>query len=282
MSGKKYFICFVLLVIAVLLNLPMSASLRIKAGSRDNLAPFQNMMSFLIIKASETVSSFVNAGDILDEKQRMIEEIATLRHRVWSLKTLERDYEDLRRQLGFTTWQQDKLVLCEVVARGDTSGWWQTIRINKGTDDGVGPNMAVITTEGLIGRTTKEISRHTCEVLLIMDQMSRVACKFLRTGGFGIVSGTGVKIAGDIKLEMLYAVQPCFMEYISKTEKILGGDEVVTSGLGGVYPEGLLLGRVAKFSLDPSGLYQRADIVPAADIGTVRYVFVVVKQGDDR
>ena len=76
---------------------------------------------------------------------------------------------------------------------------------------------------------------------------------------------------------MLYAPSPCRMDYISREDEIWGHDEVVTSGLGGVFPEGLLVGYVKKVDIDPSGLYQRADVIPAAELGKLRYVFVVLQ-----
>jgi len=69
----------------------------------------------------------------------------------------------------------------------------------------------------------------------------------------------------------------CRMDFIVKEADLLPGDEVVTSGLGGVYPAGLLIGYVEKAYLDRSGLYQYADIVPAADLRSLEFVFIVVR-----
>ena len=99
--------------------------------------------------------------------------------------------------------------------------------------------------------------------------------------GFGVVSGTGVSPRRGTHLEMLYSSQPCRMDYISLEETFAPGADVYTSGLGGVYPEGLLLGRVLKAYDDASGLYQRADVQPAADIHALRYVFVVIGPDPD-
>jgi rod shape-determining protein MreC len=80
-----------------------------------------------------------------------------------------------------------------------------------------------------------------------------------------------------MKLEMLYAARPCVMEFIPREHEVSEGDEVVTSGLGGVYPEGLSVGSVAKTEMDSSGLCRRADVTPASDISSLRYVFVVME-----
>jgi rod shape-determining protein MreC len=275
--GKTYLICIVLLVVLILLNLPMPVSMYMKTGSRGNLAPFQNIMSFLLRKIPRTMASFVDSRKALGEKQKMMEEIANLRHDIQSLKELETDNADLRKQLGFKSAAKQKLVLCEVVARGDASGWWQTITVNRGGEDGIRQSMAVVTTDGLIGRTT-EVARRTCDILLITDPNCKVGCKLVRTGTYGIVRGRGVAPIGITKLEMFaVAPQACSMDYISKDHPVLQGDEVVTSGLGGTYPAGLPVGRVAAAKIDPSRLFQQADIVPAAQLNALKYVFVVVE-----
>lgn len=276
MKEKKYLICIILMAAVILLNLPLSVSRRIEAESRDNFAPFQNVMSLLLNKGAAMISFFGNAKEDVREKESMLKELAILRERVRSLEHIERENENLRKQSGFSIASKRELVLCEVVARGDISGWWQTVRLNKGRDDGIAPNMAVITMEGLIGKVM-EVSRHTCDVLLITDPKCKVACKFSRTGAFGIVRGTGVSAKGDMRLEMFSAVKPWRADYIALDHEIKVYDEVVTSGFGGVYPEGLLIGYVRKVSFDPSGLYQCAEILPAAEMGTLKYVFVVVE-----
>ena len=134
--------------------------------------------------------------------------------------------------------------------------------------------MAVITPEGLVGKTVA-VSRQTARVLLMTDPTCKVAAKFPRNGVFGIVRGGGVSLAGRSMLEILCAPDPCRMDFIAKDMDIRRGDEVVSSGLGGVFPAGLTVGYIRSSSMDRSGLYQHADIAPAADLGAVNRVFVV-------
>jgi rod shape-determining protein MreC len=277
LRGRTYLICAIVLAVLVLLNLPAPSSLYIKTATRGNLAPFQNVLWFLSGRVPETLSSIIASGKISDEKRRLIEEAANLRYQIRQLNALEKDNEELRAQLGFKSTQKCRLVLCEVVARGDTSGWWQILTLNRGAMEGIRPNIAVVTTEGLIGRTT-DVSRHSCDVLLITDPNCKVACKLVRTGALGIVKGEGAALIGRARVEMFTAMQPCRMDYISKEKPVFIGDEVVTSGLGGVFPEGLLIGRVVEVGTDSTRLYQQADVTPAADISSVKYAFVVVEE----
>ena len=274
MFDKRYVICLVLLAVVVLLNLPASTSMWIRLSSRDNLAPFQNVMSMLIQKASAGLGFVAHAGRTLDEKKALREEVARLRHEVERQAGLGRENEFLRKQLAFRVSYRYRLVFCRVVARGDTTGWWQTLRLDRGSTDGIRPNMAVITPDGLVGKTSA-VSRRTSEVLLITDPNCRVACRVARTGALGILQGAGVRLDGDADLEMLSAVRPSRMDFLGTEREIRYRDRVVTSGLGGVYPADLAVGSVTRASVHRSGLYQQAEVAPAADLGQLRHVFVV-------
>jgi rod shape-determining protein MreC len=265
----------VILGVVALLNLPPLLSRRVKAGASDNLSPFQNVAAFVLNRLRPAGKD--GAGRTLElKRETLLEEVATLREQERRFGELQRENDRLRKLLGFRREQPHRLVVGEVVSRGDTSGWWQTLRINRGANDGVKPNMAVISIDGLVGRTTA-VSRHTTDVLLMTDPNSKIACKETRTGALGIVVGAGVSVGGASRVDMLLAPEPARMDFVSKDAALERGDVVVTSGLGGVYPEGLPVGRVAKTEMDKSRLYQRATIMPAARLEDLRYVFVVIE-----
>lgn len=274
MRGSYLLICAILLAVVVLLNLPLPASMRLRAATRDGVAPFQNVMSLVLHKGLNMFTFVSRARDAVDEKETMLSEIARLRTQLKRSESLRRDNDELRKMVAFRRRQPHELRLCEVVTRGGASGWWQTVTINRGRNDRLVPNLTVITTKGLVGRIG-DTSRRTSTVLLITDPACKVACRISRTGAFGVVKGTGVAFNGDRALEMLCAVQPLDMEYISRDHELRRDDVAVTSGLGGVFPEGLVVGRVLDASADPSGLYQRAALQPAADLAALRYVFVI-------
>jgi len=89
--------------------------------------------------------------------------------------------------------------------------------------------------------------------------------------------GAGMSLRGGVSLEMLASVKPCELDYVSTEHELQPRDVILTSGLGGVFPEGLPVGRVGAVRLDPSGLYQQAQVIPSADIGALTYVFVVIE-----
>ncbi len=254
-------------VLLAVLNLPDSVSNRAKSVLREFVAPIQGALSGFSRKVVEGFHSIRGFGGLVAENQKMSSELTRLRNEVRDLQALEKENVELREQLQFARRSDRRLVACEVIAR-DITGWWQTIRLNKGLVDGVGTGMAVVTSDGLVGKTVS-VSSHTSDVLLISDPGCKISTQIARTGSFGLVEGGGASAAGQAA---------CRMEFINKNTPILAGDEVITSGLGGIFPKGLLIGYVEKAYPDSGGLFQYADVIPKADLGTLTYVFVVLEQ----
>lgn len=201
--------------------------------------------------------------------REMAEELVALRSQARHLEGLEVENVRLREQLHFAQRSSRRLIPCEVIGR-EVTGWWRTVRVAGGRRNGIHADKAVITTDGLVGKTY-EVSSLTSDILLISDPTCRVSAQISRTGAHGILEGTGSPFAGQ-------AV--CRLTFVNKDVMVREGDEVVTSGLGGVYPKGLLIGYVERVHQDSSGLYQMADVVPKADLGRLHYVFVVTEDED--
>lgn len=259
---------FAILVVLVAFNLPKPVSKRAKDILREILAPLQQSFTILGRRWQEGVRAAKKLNDLAEQNRRMEIELVYLRNQVRELRALEVENQELRKQLDFARRPERILLPCEVIGR-NVSGWWHTVRINRGLADGLKEGTAIITTDGLIGRVL-EISAHAADVLLISDPSSKVSARLPRTGAFGIVRGAGANAAGRVS---------CVMDYLNKDIPILEGDEVVTSGLGGIFPKGLLIGYVERVSRDKGVLYQTAEIVPKADLSLLTYVFAVVEEG---
>ncbi len=262
-------LCAIALVVLAMMNLPEPASRRVKGAVRDGISPLQGMLRGGVREIRETFRYIRGIGDLALENRGLSEEIVYLRGEVRMARELERDNQTLRDLLGFVKRSPNRLVSCEVIGR-DSTGWWQTVRLDKGTAAGVAEDRAVITPDGLVGRTVS-VSARTADVVLLSDPSCKVSVRLARSGVFGVVTGLGPK-PGD---------QPaCRMDYISKTADVQAGDEVVTSGLGGVFPKGLLAGRVSRVAPHEDGLYQTAWIDSAADLGALEYAFVAATEQD--
>lgn len=277
MRDNRLLFWLIVLAVVILLNLPPPALLRSAADVRDGIQPFQNTLSLVVARGRRLFSGLGRTGRLIEEKQALEIRVAGLEHQIRRLEQFKTENEMLRHQLGFSILSPRTLLLCEVIARGDMSGWWQTVRLNKGASSGVSAGMAVMTADGLIGRTI-EVSARSCDVLLITDPNCKVACRTARTGAFGIMRGAGVRLSGRPGMDMLASARPSEMNYISTAHEIQEGDVVMTSGLGGVFPEDLPVGRVGEVRMHASGLYRQADVIPAAQLASFQYAFVVMEQ----
>ncbi len=276
MREKRFIFWLIAILIVIALNLPLPATWAVRAGLRDSVAPFQNTMSLVTHQMRSMFSGLGHSTKVVLEKRDLEVEIAELRIRLLQLKQYEAENRALRRQLGFAVLSPRDLLLCEVISRGDISGWWHTLRLNKGSNSGVENGMAVISTDGLVGRVSN-VTKISCDVLLIVDPSCKVACKVVRNGAFGIMQGSGIAMNGNISLEMLASVKPSVLDYVSTEHELQPRDVIHTSGLGNVFPEGLPVGRLGAVKMDSSGLYQQAEVVPSADIDRLKYAFIVIE-----
>ncbi|MFW6152531.1 MAG: rod shape-determining protein MreC [Verrucomicrobiota bacterium] len=281
MSQKRYFVWLALLAIVVILNLPVSASRRVSSTAKDGIAPFQNVMSLVISNVRNYIRSFARANRALEEVRDKNLEIARLKTKIESLERLVREEEKLSSLLTFLRESEHDLVLCEVVARNGTAGWWQTLHLNRGAKAGIRSGLAVVTADGIVGKTVN-VSERTADVLLITDPKCKVSCEFAESGGFGIMRGGGVDLSGKEKLDLLYNPAPGRMDYIDRDRVVKLHDEVITSGLGGIFPRGIMVGYVSGADVHRSELYRIAEVVPSADLAKLRYVFVVVETGAEK
>jgi rod shape-determining protein MreC len=275
---SKSYVLYILLVIGVLvlLNLPSSSTSSVKSGARDNLAPFHKVVDFVASSGSEVAGALREIWFDPEDERELLKELAQLRRRVSELEQLETENDELRRLAEFSKRRAGHMVMCKVISRGDASGWWEIVRLNRGAAHRIRPGMAVISADGLVGRTTN-VSKDTSDVLLLTDPLSKVSCRLNKSGAFGIVKGQGVAFSGRADLEMITSANPARIDYLSADKPVYHGEEVRTSGLGGVYPEGLLVGRIGNIRTDDSQLYLYGEVTPAADLGGLKYLFVVMQ-----
>jgi rod shape-determining protein MreC len=206
-------------------------------------------------------------GGTAEKTRELSHELVRLQAELNQLRDAEADNARLRRAFEFRKANPYSMIPCDVVSR-NISGWWKSVRIGKGSRAGIKENHAVISPDGLVGKTV-EVSRHTSEVLLVCDPACRVSAKIARDNIFGLVRGGGVNLRGHPIARM---------EFIDKDADIRVGDEVVSSGLsgeGGVFPKGVHIGYIVKAEMDGSGLFQYAEIAPSATVSLLDYVFVV-------
>jgi rod shape-determining protein MreC len=254
------------LLLIVFVPLP-SLTVKGKGAVRSTMAPAERGTSSLWQRLSEATAAIRGIGGAVEKNRELSHELVRVQAELNRLRDVEDDNVRLRRAFEFYHQKPYEMIPCDVVSR-NISGWWSAVRLGKGSRDNIEENRAVISPDGLVGRTTEPTLSAT-EVLLVSDPACRVSAKIDRINVFGLVRGMGSNVKGEPRARM---------EFINKDAEIKVGDEVVTSGLSstvGVFPKGVHIGYIDKVYRDDSGLFQYAELIPRATVGLLDYVFVV-------
>ena len=189
-----------------------------------------------------------------------------LRQQVRTLSETGRENLRLLQLLNLKEHTTYRNIAARVIGR-DASNWWKSIQIDRGINDGVRNDMPVVDANGLIGKTIS-VSRGEARVLLLVDRNCKVSALLQDTRETGVVSGG----------ESVFKPH-CVMTYVNRDAKIKPGEAVITSGLGGIFPKGILIGTVTQARLNKqTGMYQDIDIAPAADFQRLEEVAVILNQ----
>ena len=129
-------LCAIGLIVLATLNLPDAASSRVKGAVRDGISPLQAALRGGVRDLREIIRYIQGIGDLALENRALSEELVYLRGEMRIARELERDNRMLRDLLGFVQRFPNQLVSCEVIGR-DSTGWWQTVRLDKGAEAGV-------------------------------------------------------------------------------------------------------------------------------------------------
>jgi rod shape-determining protein MreC len=188
--------------------------------------------------------------------------IYSLKVENYRYKELLSTYQRLQKLLQFSA-PTDQPVLAAQITGKDPSGLYQSVIINRGKKSGLSINMPVINSDGVVGRIVS-VSDNYSKVLLIIDQNSAVDCIIERSRSDGIVKGL--------------SSQTCYMDYVLKTSDINVDDVLVTSGLGGVFPKGLPVGKVIEIKEPTGDFFMDIKIKPYVDFSKLEEVLVILSE----
>ncbi len=193
------------------------------------------------------------------------------------LKDMAAENSRLREMLGFKKASQYRLLAARLVSR-DPGNWWSNIQINRGyaDDELLRSDLPVITARGVVGKTGA-VKRDVTEVILMTNQNCKISAKIESSNEQGIL--VGVELVGDGNLDN--GKSRCRLTYISRVAQVAIGERVFTSGLGGVFPAGLLLGTISEVPpLSPQinfGLYREVYVEPVENLSQLNEMFVVME-----
>ena len=205
-------------------------------------------------------------------------ELDALRQRLAEAEALAREGEDalkenerLKDLLGLAEERPELVYEDAEVTRRSSSNWESDLTINKGTSDGVALSDCVIDQYGNLVGVVTEVGVNWALVSTILDPDVEVGGRIARTDDDAILEGDfALMLAGELKLT-----------YLPADTQLVSGDQIITSGLGDVYPAGLMVGTIRTLYTEADGLSRYAVITPAADIADIRYVYVITDFGGE-
>lgn len=192
------------------------------------------------------------------ENERLRDEIERLRLENQITNELLSENERLREALGFKRLHPLRSMAVQVIGK-ESSPSSSTITVNKGSDDGLAKNQAVITAEGVVGRILTVLPG-TAMVQLITDPGSTLAVRVMRNREEGLLEGK---------------IDRCALKYVSYYVDIQEGDVLVTSGLDGIYPKGLAVATVTKVKKHEASSFQTVTAKPAVRFSRLEEALVL-------
>lgn len=223
-------------------------------------SPFQKASTLVIKTVQGTFQHYVFLVNLEKENRVLKQKIAELQEENHRMKEMKLANDRLRQLLQFREKNSPSMIGAEVIGQ-DPSSWFKSVTIDKGEKDGVKKGMAVISPTGVIGQILKT-APHYATVLLITDYNSAIDSIVQRTRAKAIVEGKGEN--------------RCQLKYLLRAEEVAVGDVVVTSGLGGNFPKGLMVGEIKKVDKKGHGVFQYAELVPSVDMTQLEEVFVIM------
>jgi rod shape-determining protein MreC len=234
-----------------------------KAIVLEITAPIERVVSAPIDGAKRFFADYVDLLGVRADNRRLRKRIAEIESENLQFREALVSSGHLARIASMRDEIEIPMLPAEVVGL-DVAPWFRSILIDRGSQYGVEPGQPVITNDGVVGVVTAT-SKHAAKTMLLLDRQSAADALVQRSRARGVLRGVGLD-----QLEF---------EFVVRGADVVPGDEVVTSGLGGVYPKGLRLGRVTELRDAGGRLTRIAVIEPAVDLGQLEQVFVMLRRG---
>lgn len=207
---------------------------------------------------------FANAGEYEKEIEALKSEIITLKVANKTREDYIAENKRLKELLDFKMSRQDFETVSARVVSYEPDSWYDTVMLDKGTSSGINVNDSVITPLGLVGKVT-EAGSNWARVSTIINTANSIGVKLSRTGDIGVVSGDP-SLAED---------RCARLEYLSNDKNLIVGDILLSSGLGGIYPADLAIGKVTEIVSDSAGNMEYAVVEPFVDFSALYEVLTI-------
>jgi rod shape-determining protein MreC len=256
----------VILLTFGVLKLPSQAAANLKLAISSLFLPLYGLAGSTQELAIRTTYAMVPRGELIRQIDSLQRDKEETRVRLMQADEAMRENARLRDHFGIARQFPWKPLPARVSSR-DPANWWKSITIDRGSRDGVRTNCAVVTADGLVGRVV-EVGYTHARVVLIGDPDCRVSVMVgdERNREQGVIDPSSSSPLDSALVEL---------SYLSRNAKLAAGQVVVTSGLGGVFPKGIVVGHIADFRSVGFGLYKEAMVRLAVKMNQLELVFVL-------
>jgi rod shape-determining protein MreC len=248
--------------VVVLLSLSVAALLLMLLTNSTQVVIARQVEDLVLVPFRGVDRAIAHIRELSVSNREVRAELAAARLELARLAEMQRENERLRAMLGFEGREPLGLIGCEVVAEGAGRLGGSTVLLNRGFNQGLEEGMALVGRDGLVGKVV-EVRPSRSHALLLTHPDCAVAARIERNRIAGIVewlpgSFTGLKLRN-----------------ISYLADVRTGDQVVSSGLGGVFPEGVPVGTVTEIERDETGLLLDITLKPATDFRAIEEIFAL-------
>jgi len=227
-------------------------------------SPVQKGFAYIAKNTQNTLEYFNNAKMITDENNTLKTKILELEEENRKLAGFEYENQRLRDILDVKgKYENYDMVTCGIIAK-ESGNWFNIFTIDKGTNNGINYNMAVVTPKGIAGQVVSA-SPFSAKVMSIIDNGSSVSGRLSKTRDLVILRGD-LKLKDDGLIKMLY---------IPVSAQIADGDIIETSGIGGIYPPGIMIGKVKNVDNEKPKALRYAVVEPSVDFKKLEEVVVL-------
>lgn len=260
----------VVLLTLVILNLPSQTANRLKLAIGSLFVPLFGLARTTQQAAGESADTLVPRRELIRQNAQIQRESESLRLELRQAQEATRENARLR---DLYNWQKKtpwKLKLASVVLR-EPSNWWRTVQIDLGSRDGMRLNFPVLTPEGLVGRISSVVSLTRSQVVLLGDPNCRVSALIENDS-----RDHGVLLNSSSSLDNALVV----LGFLPRGSNLKPGQNVVTSGMGGIFPKGIPIGRIVDFQSVEYGLGSEARLKLTANLSALEEVWVICNERD--
>ena len=267
----RYIIIGIVVIIVILLvifskTLKNNKTNKIVGFFRDSIIAVENVVSYPFKYIFNSIDNVNKLNSTLDENEILSSNIDKIDYLISENLELKRQLEALKEELAITNTLADYEYIYATVISRNVGYWYNNITINKGSNDGITNDMIVVNSKGLIGRVYSTSSNNSLVRLITTSDTNNKISVSISHGGnyvYGLIN------------KYNYNKNILEVEGISNTELVSVGDYVFTSGLGGVYPSGILVGIVDSIATDSYDLAKIINVKTVVDFNDINYVAVL-------